>query len=227
MSKFTNIQVFSLSQLSVLNGKYKNKNVLYAPLALKDFGESSLKPEDIITFLSFGIIKDYKRIDVLINAAQKAYEETRKTFLVKIYGNCTDWEKYQKIIKYDFLFNLKIESIPNENIPDLFMSSHYFVLPYQDIAQSGALTVALNYNLPVIVSELPAFKEFVADKETGFFMKTADAESLKEIIIHILENHATIYSSLKKNQQKFVEENLSLESIVEKYKKYINQLIDE
>ena len=227
LSKFKNIQVFSLSQLSVLNEKFKNKNVLYAPLALKDFGKSSLKPNEKITFLCFGLIREYKRVDVLINAAQKAYEETKKTFLVKIAGNCNHWEKYQKLIKYDFLFDLRIDRVPNEDIPDLFAYSHYFVLPYQDIAQSGALTVGLNYNLPVIVSELPAFKEFVMDKETGFFMKIADVESLKNIIVHVLMNHDEIYSTLKNNQQKFVEENLSLESIIEKYRNYFNQLIYE
>ena len=227
LSKFKNIQVFSLSQLSALKERYEYKNVLYAPLALKNFGTSVKVPDEKITFLNFGFIRDYKRVDVLIDAAQKAFEETNVPFLVKIAGSCNDWEKYQKRIKYDFLFDLKIESVPNEDIPDLFATSHYFVLPYQDIAQSGALTVGLNYNLPVIVSELPAFKEFVVDKETGFFIKTADVESLKNIMIQILMNHKKIYSTLKINQQKFVEENLSLESIVEKYQEYINSLVDE
>ncbi len=227
LDTFQNIHVFSESQLNVLKSKYPNKNILFTPLALKDFGKSELKPQDKITFLYFGFIRRYKRVDVLIEAAQKAFDETQIPFLVKIAGDCKDWGKYQKLIKYNFLFDLQIESIPNEKIPNLFSSSHYYILPYQDIAQSGALTVGLNYNIPPIASDLPAFREFINDGETGFIMETADIESLKKILVYILKNHDKIYPDLKKNLSNFVTKNLSLYKIVSSYKNYINSILDE
>jgi glycosyltransferase involved in cell wall biosynthesis len=158
LHSFDNFQVFSLNQEKVIKNKTKNKNIFYAPLALKNFGSSNISQNEIITFLSFGYIRRYKRIDVLISAANLVFEKTKKKFLVKIFGSCTEWNKYKDLIKYPFLFDLRIDFIPNEEISDIFTSSHYFVLPYQDIAQSGAMTVAFNYNLPVIASNIDSFR---------------------------------------------------------------------
>jgi glycosyltransferase involved in cell wall biosynthesis len=182
---------------------------------------------DLITFLNFGIISRYKRVDVLINAAVLAYEKTNLKFIVKIAGRCKNWDSYQSLIKYPFLFDLRIESIPNEEVADLFASSHYFVLPYQDISQSGALMVALNYNLPVLASNVRSFSEFIVDGRTGFLFETASVNSLSNLIVHILENHKTIYQFLKLQQKKFVDDNFSIDTIVNKYSVFFNKIINE
>ncbi|MCI1683203.1 MAG: glycosyltransferase [Bacteroides sp.] len=225
---FKNIHVFSNSQKRILEKKQKNKNILLAPLALKDFGKISISNKESIEkkieFLSFGYIRTYKRIDVLIEAAQLAYEATKIPFLVKIAGSCNDWDIYQKKIKYNFLFELKITSIPNEEIAEIFSTANYFVLPYQDIAQSGAITVALNYNVPVIASNLEAFREIIKDKDTGFLFKAASIKDLKEIIIYILKNHKEIYPQLKLRQKIYVEEHYSNQVIAQKYLNFFNQL---
>lgn len=221
---FYNFHVFSNSQKDVLESKYPHKKVLLTPLALKDYGKSLKTPGPFITFLNFGIIRDYKRVDVLIQATNLAFERTKKIFIVKIVGACANWNKYQALIKYPFLFDLKIESIRNEEIADIFASSHYFVLPYQDIAQSGAITVAFNYNLPVIASKLNSFKELITDKQTGFLFDVASTVALTDIMVYILENHFDIYPHLIKNQKKFVEENFVIESITKKYSNFFERL---
>ncbi len=225
LNAFQNFHVFSKNQLHVLSKKKKNKNILYAPLALKDFGVAQKEKQQLITFLNFGIISEYKRVDVLIEAANKVYEKTNIKFKVIIAGYCKNWSKYSSMIKYPFLFNLKIERIPNEEIPDLFSQSHYFVLPYQDIAQSGALTVAFNYNLPVLASKLKAFEEFIIDKRTGYLFDVASADSLARLMEYLLLNHKDIYSRLQKNQKEFVDTNYSNYSIVEKYISYFNDIM--
>jgi glycosyltransferase involved in cell wall biosynthesis len=229
LKHFNNIQVFSLNQKAILDGLHGNKNVLCAPHAPSDYGEPSLESTDrkdgIIRFLSFGIIRDYKRIDLLLEAACILYERGFKGFRVKIAGSCPDWaSRYSKYIKYPDLFELDIRRIPNEEVADLFAESDYFVMPYQDIAQSGALTVALRYNVPVIVSDIPQFHEFVEDGKTGLYFKSEDAGSLANIMQHALENHDSIYPELKANQREFVRAELSLESIVDKYISFLDKL---
>lgn len=46
-------------------------------------------------------------------------------------------------------------------------------MPYQDIAQSGAMTVALFYNIPILASELDTFKEFMTGENDGYFFQWA------------------------------------------------------
>jgi glycosyltransferase involved in cell wall biosynthesis len=101
--------------------------------------------------------------------------------------------------------------------------SDYFVMPYQDIAQSGAITVAFQYNVPVIVSDIPQFLEFVQDGVTGLYFRSEDAVSLADTMQYVLEN-ASVLDSLKANQAAFVKENLSLDSIVARYRSYLDKL---
>lgn len=224
---FKNIQTFSESQKKVLLKHHKNKNILMAHLALKDYGPALARKENngIVRFLSFGNIVRYKRIDLLIKAANLLHERGIKNFTVKIAGKCNNWNNdYLPLIKYPEHFELQIERIPNENVSELFSNSDYFVLPYQDIAQSGAITVAFRYNVPVICSDIEPFKEFVEDQINGFTFHSKDEVSLADTMQEIIINHKSIYDKVCKNQKLFVDQNFSIDSITKKYIDFFNKL---
>lgn len=228
LSHFKNIQVFSKGQYNKLIVNYHGKNILIAPLALKDYGEPKEVPDKLyafpIRFLFFGNILEYKRVDLLIEAANKLIGKGYTNFRVRIAGACQEWEKYQNLIEYPEYFELCIKRVPNEDVAELFADSHYFVMPYQDIAQSGAITVAFRYNLPTITSNIEQFKEFVTDKETGLTFESKDADSLASVMQYAIEHHKEIYRSLCDKQKEFVQRELSIESIVKKYVDYFNKL---
>lgn len=226
LSTFKNIQTFSHSQYNALVGKYKDKNVLMAYLALKDYGEPTKKVgKKVITFLVFGNIVRYKRIDLLLKAVNILNNKGVLNFKVKIAGNCKDWEtNYASLIEHPEIYELDIKRIPNEAVADLFAESDYFVMPYQDIAQSGAITVAFRYNLPVLCSDIEQFSEFVIDGVTGFTFKSQNEQALADKMEWILNNHQQISETVKRNEQKFVEENLTLQTIVNKYIVFFDKL---
>ena len=217
LDTYENFQTFSVSQYNYLRNLKPEKNVFYTPFLLKDYGRPTSKPDSKITFLNFGIIREYKRVDVLIEAAQRAFEQTGKDFLVEIAGKCDNWEWYQKKIRYPQLFRLTIRRIQNEEIPDLFGRCHYFVVPYQDIAQSGSVVVGINYDKPIIASDLEAFREHVVDGVDGYLMKPASVDSLTDIMVHILNNHESIYPTLVEGLKKMKEEKFSTTAIIKKY----------
>jgi len=229
MKHMNNIQVFSKSQHAVLDSLCNGKNVLEAPLALKDYGTAKVqrKEEDkkIVRFLNFGIIRDYKRVDLLIEAGNLLYDRGYRNYRILIAGSSNEWENhYAPMIKHPEMFELQIRRIPNEEIANLFAISDYFVMPYQDIAQSGAITVAFQYNVPTIVSDIPPFKEFVEDGKTGITFQSENVEDLAEKMQYVLDNHQCLHAILKKNQVEFVRRELSLESIIAKYKAYFDTL---
>lgn len=220
---FRNYVTFSQSQHDLLLSINPKANVLYAPFMLKDYGEASVRRiNNLITFLCFGNIRRYKRIDVLIEAAQKAFEITSVKFRVIIAGRCENWEDYQKHIKYPGLFDLRIQRVNDEDIPNLFEECDYFVTPYQDIAQSGSLIVGINYNKPIIASRLEAFEEYVEDGESGFLIRPANLEDLTKVMIKILKEHHNIYEKLKAGQKKMISEKFDDEIIVSKYVDFIS-----
>ena len=228
LHKFNNIHVFSKGQKEKLEEKYPSKNILLAPLALKDYGAPSvsLEREDLnyVRFLYFGIIREYKRVDLLIDAACQLYDRGYNNFKVLIAGSCDNWPtRYAPKIAYPEIFEVDIRRIPNDEVANLFARSDYFVMPYQDIAQSGAITVAFQYNVPTIVSNIPQFHEFVDDGKTGLMFKSEDATALADKMQYVIDNHSRIHKTLKQNQADFVRHNLSLDSIVEKYINYFDR----
>ena len=229
LQMFKNIQVFSESQGEILYKKFPKKNVLLAPLAIKDYGEPTIgiKPfdEKKVVFLFFGMIMGYKRLDLLIEAAQALYEKGYKNFKVRIAGKCKNWSVYAEKIKYPSLFELNIGHIPNDAVANLFATCDYFVMPYQDIAQSGAITVAYRYNLPIIMSNLPQFKPFGIDGQTGLVFESQNAKDLEEKMEKAIDGRKEMNSNLKEGLAAFVEERYSTRSIASKYIVFFEQLL--
>lgn len=228
INSFMNFQTFSKSQYMDLKAIVPKKNVFYTPFILKDYGRAKNKRlVKEITFLNFGNIREYKRIDVLIKAAQRVYEITEKSFRVIIAGKCEDWEKYKKLIKYDALFDIRLGRVENEDVPDLFNEADYFVAPYQDIAQSGSAVVAINYGKPIIASKLPAFEEYIIDKKTGYLIKPADVESLVDVMKEIILSNNDYYIEMVKQLKHYRDKQFSTNFIVERYRENINNVISK
>lgn len=225
---FKKFQVFSNNQLNVLKEMKYDAEILYAPLCLKDYGKPTAnKPVSPITFLFFGNIVDYKRLDILLEAAAILEKKGIDNFKVQVSGYCPQ-AKWNNVYK-DKVNRCKnivtdIRRIPNDLIPDLFEESHYFLMPYQDIAQSGAMAVALCYNIPIIASELDTFKEFLNDNIDGLFFEPGSSQDLANKMIYVINNHDAIYENLRSKQRDLVQSKLLNKSIIEKYKQYLNKL---
>jgi glycosyltransferase involved in cell wall biosynthesis len=226
LRKYNNFQVFSKNQLDYLQQQVKNKNVLYAPLALKEYGVKVERSRHLncVNFLSFGHIRHYKRIDLLIDASQQLYEETGVKFVVTIAGNCPGWNEYAKKICYAELFDLQIGYVDDSQVAGLFSNADFLVLPYQDLAQSGAITVAFNYGVPVITSDIPQFQEFVENGKNGFLFQSENVSSLKQVMLKVLEMPRSEYAALLKSVEAYVSDNYSLQAITNRYVDYFNRL---
>lgn len=224
LNAFRNFHTLSMDQHDLLLKLHPGKNVLYTPFVLKNYGEPTNMLNQEITFLNFGNIRQYKRIDLLIQAAEQAYDETGIRFKVVLAGSCSNWEEYQRLIKHPELFNLTIRRIDDDEIPNLFGQSHYFVMPYQDIAQSGSMMVAVNYGKPVICSDMPSFKEVIEDGKTGFFFPQKNLQALKNVLVKVLKEHDTIYPQLCANVRE-LHKQFDAETIVKRYRDYFNDII--
>lgn len=222
---YRNFQTFSRSQFRLLESRFGDKNVFYAPFVLKDYGDSSLPKDDIITFLFFGRIRQYKAPDVVIRAAEIVKSITDIPFKVIIAGECTCWEEaYKPLIKSPELFELHIYSIPNKEVSDLFARSHFMLLPYMDIAQSGALFVGINYGVPAIISDLPAFREILSDQNDSLFIRPSDESDLVQTMIKVLSNFDEIYPRLRKNLIIMRDSAFSTDSIINRYSSFFDTL---
>lgn len=223
---FSGFHLFSKEQLRIFKSMYPTKSAHFAPLYLQDYGEI---PSNFITkkdakthFLFFGKIRHNKGLKYLIEAGNLLAQEYPDAFEITIAGSCGNWDEYQKEIIFDNVFNCTIRNISNEEIPILFANTHFLVLPYLDVTQSGPQLISFNYGVPVIASDLTGFKESISDKETGFLFESRNSVSLKNVMKKIIENKSD-YSKMVYYIREYVDKNLSINSVTEKYSVFINK----
>jgi len=139
-------------------------------------------PQKKKILLFFGLIKEVKGLELLLEAFKLVLEKYPDIYLLiagKAWKN--DFTVYQNIIdKYKLSANCIIHNnfISHEDVPYYFSASDLVVLPYKKIYQSGVLLMAMSYEKPVLVSDLPALTEFIVDDKNGFVFKTNNIQSL-------------------------------------------------
>lgn len=219
------VKLFSESQYALFKAEYKGIHAFYSPLCLQDYGAPTIgkKNDGIIKFLFFGLIRGNKGLEILIQAANRLYEEFPRRFIVMICGRADNWEQYDKLIVNKTCFELMIRRINNAEIPDLFCASDYLVLPYRDVTQSGPLSIAYCYNIPVIASDHDGFKEFINDGETGLLFRNGDINDLYQVMKNVVMGKID-YDIMRLRQKQFTEEHLSLSRIVDMYSNMFKEL---
>lgn len=229
LNHYKNFQVFSNNQREYLLAQQSKANVFLCPLMLKDYGEiGERKYEPVRRFLFFGNVVKYKRLDILLEAVNLLVEAGEENFKVNIHGYCREevWDRvYKPLIKYPRFVSYDIRRVPNEEVGGLFENNDFFIMPYQDIAQSGAMTVALNYSMPIIASDMPAFREYIDDGVNSFILPSCDSRSLADVMKKTIRMGENEYSEIVKKLKITVEEKLSRDSIIKRYKCFLNSMV--
>ena len=221
------IQLFSNGEEAAFHKLRPSKKTFVIPLALKDFGKPTEKlREDFVTFASFGNIYEDKNIVLAIKAGEKLYDKGYRNFRIVIKGRCAEWEKdYVPFIKHPELIEADLRFIDNSEIANIYARNWYGLFPYKQSAQSGAIKVALNYDKPVIVSNLPGFLEDIKDGFNGYIFKNNDVDDLARVMEICINNSREKYNDLVRNVTQFVNAKYSSEKIISQYVEMIEYVI--
>ncbi len=140
-------------------------------------------PSDKRIVLFFGQIKKVKGVDLLIQAFKIVAKEIEDAVLV-IAGKPwkVDMDDYIRLIGDEIRERvyLRLEYIPNEDVPKYFKAADIVVLPYKKIYNSSVILRAFDYGSAVIASDLDTFKEFIGRNEKGVLFKSEDVDDLAE-----------------------------------------------
>lgn len=178
-----------------------------------------------ITFGLFGILKEYKGVDILLSSWDKDLQDNKDIQLI-IAG------KKEMNFCYEKNSNIKIidKFLSEAEIKELLKKIDIFVLPYRKISQSGVLLSVLKYHKPVIVSNVGGLTEPFKIGNIGWILKDNNSESLKKVIKMVVKNKESI-DNIKNNEELWekIEKFYSWEEIGEKtmafYKEIINDII--
>ncbi|WP_448250490.1 glycosyltransferase [Thalassotalea agariperforans] len=171
-----------------------------------------------LELLFFGIIRDYKGLDILIDAVAKLNKDS---FKLTIVGECWgSWDKYQEQINaLGLVDNIEtvIQYASDEDAANYFTRADVVILPYRSMTGTGVIPLAYHYKTPVICSNLPAFHEVISHNETGIIAAGQSSDDIAEAITAFVKLRNTVNFSENTQAltalftwQKFCDELMSL-----------------
>lgn len=220
------VNMFSESQAALFKINYPGPEIFVIPLALKDFGVPNVTlRNDCVSFVSFGTMHAEKNIQLIIEAANQLFEEGVRNFKVSINGVWRISDTPNQLIRYPEIFEIRNTLIPNNDIPNLFCSNHYAIYAYKEMSQSGAVKVAFNYYTPVIVSDLPGFKDEVEEDINGYFFKSENIDSLKDVMRKCIDKTTEDYNALVGRMRDNIDRKYSVKALLPKYKAMFSKVL--
>jgi len=106
--------------------------------------------------------------------------------------------------------------IPDEKLPELYASSHLFVMPSLYCESFGiTLLEAMASGKPVVASNVGGIPEVVKDGVVGLLFRRGDAEDLADKIIRVLSD-CNLARSLASNAKELVKERYSWSVVADK-----------
>ncbi len=151
------------------------------------FGESISREEAVErlglqkgkrNILFFGLIREYKGLDILLNAFAGLGDEYQLIVAGEPYGS---FDKYAGIIDHidgEERIHLFLQYIKDSDVAKFFCASDLVVLPYRSATQSGISSVSYHFEVPMIVTDVGGLKETIGDRGTGIVAKDGSPEAI-------------------------------------------------
>ncbi len=132
--------------------------------------------------LFFGLIREYKGLDILLEAFSQLDDSYQLIIAGEPYGS---FEKYRTIIekspnKENIYLNTSY--IKDNEVNRYFSAADVCVLPYRSATQSGISSIAYHFEIPMITTDVGGLKETIGDTGTGIIVESPAPEAIAEAI---------------------------------------------
>ena len=131
--------------------------------------------------LFFGIVRDYKGLDILLTALKKV-PDIALTVAGEFWGGTGDYDALVTKLVLTDRVSFQAGYIASERIAELFQNCDAVVLPYRSATGTTNVRLAFSYNVPVIASDIPTLAEQIDDGVNGLLFKNEDPDSLATTI---------------------------------------------
>ncbi|NJK95581.1 MAG: glycosyltransferase family 4 protein [Bacteroidales bacterium] len=141
--------------------------------------------------LFFGFIRDYKGLDLLIEAMKHLDSDYNLIIAGECYGS---FDKYQELINnspFKNSIHVFTDYIPDSKVPVFFSAADVCILPYKSATQSGITSIAYHFEVPVIATDVGGLKESITHESTGLIVPRAESSKIADAIKYFFRNDLT------------------------------------
>lgn len=158
-------------------------------------------PLDKKVLLFFGLIRNYKGLDLVIDAFDKLSDEYYLIIAGESYGKFDDYQKQIDTNKNKERISQYIKYIPDDEVTNYISAADLNVLPYKTATQSAVVAMAYQFDSPVLVTDVGGLRGMVEPYGTGIVVDSPDAGLIAKGINHFFEND--MHDQCKQNIQQF------------------------
>jgi glycosyltransferase involved in cell wall biosynthesis len=146
-----------------------------------------LPPPKGKTLLFFGLIREYKGLDVLVRALRDVPDAR-----LVVAGDPVDPIEPARRLADELGVNGRIDwrlgFVPDDEIPALMREAAVVVLPYRRLDSSGVLATAFGYGRPVVVTDVGSLGEQVREFGAGAVVPPGDPTALANACNSLLQS---------------------------------------
>lgn len=124
--------------------------------------------------LFFGLIRDYKGLDVLLQAyadPRLRQENVRLIVAGEFYSGSEKYFEMEKQLGLEGLIVWKSDFVPNSEVRYCFGAADFIVQPYKSATQSGVAQIAYHFEKPMLVTNVGGLAEIVPDGVAGYVVE--------------------------------------------------------
>lgn len=172
-----------------------DKPAVLSPHPLYDnFGEAVPKdvarlqlgiPDNQTVLLFFGFIRDYKGLDLLMQAYADGRIDKSKVRLVvagEFYNNSQKYRDLERELGLENKIDWRTTFIPDYAVKGYFCAADLVVQPYKSATQSGVTQIAYHFCKPMLVTHVGGLAEIVPDGKVGYVVDV-DAGCVADAIV--------------------------------------------
>lgn len=140
--------------------------------------------------LFFGFIREYKGLDLLLEAMNdnRLREKPVKLIIAgEYYGN---QEYYNDLINRFGLQDklvLRTDYIPSDEINNYFCAADLIVQPYKSATQSGVTQIGYHFDKAMLVTDVGGLSEIIADRKSGYVVPP-NGSAIADAIVDFYES---------------------------------------
>ena len=156
--------------------------------------------------LFFGLIRDYKGLDWLMEAFADERLSAQKDLKLIIAGEFYgDGKKYHELADRLCLNDRLIwntEFVPDGMVKYHFCAADMVVQPYKSATQSGITQIAYHFERPMLVTRVGGLPEVVPDGKAGYCVEPS-VKAIADALVEFSENPVDFSQGLKSEKEKY------------------------
>ena len=142
--------------------------------------------------LFFGLIRDYKGLDLLLRAFADNRLRGKKVKLIvagEFYSNAELYEQLEKDLNLAEHMVWYKEFVPADQVRYFFAAADLVAQPYKSATQSGITQIAYHFERPMLVTDVGGLAEIVPHGKVGYVTQP-DADDIADALVDFVDNRS-------------------------------------